>query len=73
MIDKYACDLILLCTAGWKLPGTLVMCENQKHAANEIKRRYDQPRQHIIKQRHYFVNKCLPSQGYGFPSSHVWV
>ena len=32
---------------------------------------YDQPRQHIKKQRHYFVNKGLSSQGYGFSSSHV--
>ena len=32
---------------------------------------YDQPRQHIKKQRHYFANKGLSSQGYGFPSSHV--
>ena len=34
---------------------------------------YDQPRQQIKKQRHYFVNKGLPSQGYGFSSSHVWI
>ena len=27
---------------------------------------YDQPRQHIQKQRHYFANKGLSSQGYGF-------
>ena len=33
---------------------------------------YDQPRQHMKKQRHYFVNKGLSSQGYGFSSSHVW-
>ena len=32
----------------------------------------DQPRQHIKKQRHYFANKGPSSQGYGFPSSHVW-
>ena len=25
------------------------------------------------KQRHYFANKCLSSQGYGFSSSHVWM
>ena len=31
------------------------------------KESYDQPRQHIKKQRHYFVNKSLSSQGYGFP------
>ena len=29
--------------------------------------------QHIKKQRHYFVNKGPSSQGYGFPSSHVWM
>ena len=34
---------------------------------------YDKPRQHIIKQRHYFANKGLSSQGYGFSSSHVWM
>ena len=27
---------------------------------------YDQPRQHIKKQRHYFANKGLSRQGYGF-------
>ena len=32
-----------------------------------------QPRQHIKKQRHYFVNKVLSSQSYGFSSSHVWM
>ena len=35
------------------------------------KKSYDQPRQHIKKQRHYFSNKCLSCQGYGFSSSHV--
>ena len=34
---------------------------------------YDQPRQHIKKQRHYFANKSSSSQSYGFSSSHVWV
>ena len=34
---------------------------------------YDQPRQHIQKQRHYFANKDPSSQGYGFSSSHVWM
>ena len=37
------------------------------------KESYDQTRQHIKKQRHYFVNKGLPSRGYGFSSSHVWM
>ena len=44
--------------------------------SHEVKRcllleSYNQPRQHIKKQRHYFVNKGMSSQGYGFPSSHV--
>ena len=38
-----------------------------------MKKSYDQPRQHIKKQRHCFANKVLPSQGYGFPSGHVWM
>ena len=37
------------------------------------KERYDHPRQHIKKQRHYFANKCPSSQSYGFSSSHVWI
>ena len=35
------------------------------------KKNYDQPRQHIKKQRHYFANKGPSSQSYGFSSSHV--
>ena len=34
---------------------------------------YGQPRQHSKKQRHYFANKGLSSQGYDFSSSHVWM
>ena len=37
------------------------------------KESYDQPRQHIKKQRHYFVQKGSSSQGYGFSSGHVWM
>jgi len=37
------------------------------------KESYDQPRQHIKKQRHYFANRGPFSQGYGFSSSHVWM
>ena len=37
------------------------------------KKSYDQPRQHIKKQRYYFANKGLSSQGYGFSSGHVWM
>ena len=37
------------------------------------KERYDQPRQHIKKQKHYFANKSPSSQGSGFSSGHVWM
>ena len=37
------------------------------------KKSYDQPRQLIKKQRHYFSNKGPSSQSYGFFSSHVWM
>ena len=37
------------------------------------KKSYNQPRQHIKKQRHDFVNKGPSSQGYGFSNSHVWM
>ena len=35
------------------------------------KKSYDQPRQHIKKQRYYFANKGPSSQSYGFSGSHV--
>ena len=43
--------------------------------SHEIKRclSYDQPRQHIKKQRHYFVDRSPSSQSCGFLSSHVWM
>ena len=37
------------------------------------KKSYDQPRQQIKKQWHYFANKGPSSQGYGFSSSYVWM
>ena len=37
------------------------------------KKNYDQPRQNIKKQRHFFANKGPSSQGYGFSSGHVWM
>ena len=47
--------------------------------SHEIKRHlllgrsYDQSRQHIKNQRHYFANRGPSSQNYGFSSSHVWM
>ena len=36
------------------------------------KESYDQPRQHIRKQGHYFANKGPSSQSYGFSSVYGW-
>ena len=41
------------------------------HEIKTWKKSYDQPRQYIKKQRHYFADKGPSSQGYGFSSSHV--
>ena len=41
--------------------------------ACSLEENYDQPRQLIKKQRHYFANKGPSSQSYGFSSSHVWM
>ena len=38
-----------------------------------MKKSYDQRREHIEKQRHYFANKGPSSQSCGFSSSHVWM
>ena len=46
--------------------------ETKRHLA-PWKKSHDKSRQHIKKQRHYFANKSLYSQSYGFSSSHVWV
>ena len=37
------------------------------------KKSYDQPRQHIKNQRHYFAGKGPSHQGYGLSSGHVWM
>ena len=49
------------------------VCSHKINMLTPWKENYDQPRQHIKKQRHYFVNKGLSSQGYGFSSGHVWM
>ena len=54
------------------LLGRKVM-DKKKNALTPWKESYDQPRQHIKKQRHYFANKDPSSQSYGFSSSHVWM
>ena len=73
---------------GWTLgvgdeQGSLVSCGPWGHKESDTAERlnwtdiymksYDQPKQHIKKQRHHFAYKGLYSQSYGFSSSHIWV
>ena len=44
-----------------------------KDSCSLEKKSYDQPTQHIKKQRHYLADKCPSSQSYGFSCSHVWM
>ena len=48
-------------------------CSHEIKTLTPWKESYDQPRQHIKWQRHYFANKCRSSQSYSFSSSHVWM
>ena len=48
-------------------------CSHELKMLPPWKESYDQTRQHIQKQRHYFANKAPSCQGYGFSSSHVWM
>ena len=51
----------------------MVIATTKLKDATPWKESYDQSRQHIKKQRHYFANKGPSSQGYGFSSDHVWM
>ena len=59
-------DLIFL---GSKIAADSVCSHEIKKPLIPWKESFDQLRQHIEKQRHYFANKGLSSQGYGFSSS----
>ena len=48
-------------------------CSHEIKTLTSWKESYDQHRQHIEEQRHYFANKGPSSQGYGFSSGHVWM
>ena len=48
-------------------------CSHEIKTLAPWKKSYDQARQYIKKQRHYFANKGPSSQSYGFSSSHVWM
>ena len=47
-------------------------CSHEIKDIYSLEGKYDQPRQHIKKQRHYFA-KGPSSQGYGFSTGHLWM
>ena len=60
----------------WRAPKSLQMviaAMKLKMMLAPWKKSYEQPRQHIKKQRQYFANKGLSSQSYVFSSGHVWM
>ena len=48
-------------------------CSHEIKTLAPWKESYDQPRQHIKMQRHYFFNKGPSSQTYAFSSRHLWM
>ena len=62
-------------TLFWGAPKSLqmVIAAMKLKDTYSLEESYDQPRQNIKKQRHYFAKKGPSSQGYGFSSGHVWM
>ena len=62
-------------TLSWGAPKSLQMMTAAMKLKDvcSLKKSYDQPIEHIKKQRHYFADIGLYSQRYGFYSSHVWI
>ena len=48
-------------------------CSHEINTLAPWKKSYDQPRQHIEKERHYIADECPSSQTCGFSSSHIWM
>ena len=48
-------------------------CSHEIKTPGSWKKSYDQPREHIKKQRHYFANKGLSSQSCGVSSNQIWM
>ena len=59
--------------ADFILGGSKITADGDCSQEIKWKESYEQTRQHIKKQRHYFVNKGPSSQGYGFSSGPVWM
>ena len=57
----------------WAPKSLQMVTATMKLKDSPLKKSYDQPIQHIKKQRYYFANKGPSCQSYGFSSSHVWM
>ena len=55
-----------------KIPGD-GDCSHEIKTLAPWKKTYDQPSQHIEKQRYYFANKGPSSQSYVIFNSHIWM
>ena len=73
LLFSWAPKSLQLVTAAMKLKEKLLEEKSFQGALAPWKKSSDQPREHTEKQRHYFANKVLSSQSYGFSSSHVWM
>ena len=72
-IDKETVETVSDFILGAPKSLQMVIAAMKLKDAYSLEKNYDQPREHIQKQRHSFVNKGLSSQGYGFSSGHVWM
>ena len=72
-IDGETVKTVTDCILGGPKITSDVDCSHEIKTLAPWKKSFDQPRQHITKQRHYFANKGPSSQSYGFSSSHVWM
>ena len=59
----------------WGAPKSLwmVTAAMKLKDACSLEKSFDQPRQHIKKQRHYFAHEVLSRQSHGFSSGHLWM
>ena len=57
----------------WMQPWNFLFAAMKSKTLTPWKKSYDQPRQHIKKQRHYFADKGPSSQSHGFSSGRVWI
>ena len=73
-IDEETIETVTDFILGGRAPKSLQMvtAAMKLKDACSLEESYDQPIQHIIKQRHYLADKGPSSQSYGFSSSHVW-